>query len=524
MPRQIRNFCPQLVIDLLQPCNSSSEPSPVPMIDDRKNGPSPVKEGQGIKRIPSIGERLDMAGADESKSALLTPSSRPPSSRNASAERPPSAQATLRSSGNKVLGLRAAFEQGRGQSRSPQRPTSQSYTPPEKRVTVSGERLAALEAEIARLRNDLSNEQSQRQAVEAKRAELEDTLSKEADLRHAFEEKCTGLEEEVENLKTQLAKQDAAFKHELEKRTQELAREQSDAVRELKSVRTRASVRDSQADGLQRQLTDLKRSISRSTRVETVVTSDSTFRQEMDTISYEVQNWVVNNYRKAKVNPSMGELHLKLKRAVNERRLEKLKPVYARWRSENKLAIFQATVVCLMMDIFEEQLLYGMPTNEDWAVSIRNTAASMSSVLGPAQFNRWRSTTLDSVRNSEPMGPAMDRAAYQLTDDICTVLDEVTEMNRSDAKISSLQTTIKRTITLAHLFRIQRSQFDVKLPTLNDAFDPETMENTAFDSDAQAGSPLDCAIFPAVLKVGDERGENTQWRNVVLKARVICGE
>lgn len=522
MPRQIRNLCPQLVIDFLQPCNSSSEPSPVPMIDDRKNGPSPVKEGQGIKRITSIGERLDMAGAEQGKGGFLTPDPRPSSSRTASADGPPTASATLRSSGNKVLGLRAAFEQGRGQS--PSRPPSRSYTPPEKRVSVSGERLAALETEIARLKNELNSEQSQRQAAEAKCAELEGTLGKEADLRHAFEEKCTGLEEEVENLKTQFAKKDAAFKSELEKRTQELAREQSDALKELRTVKTRASVRENQNDGLQRQLTDLKRSISRSTRVETVVTSDSTFRQEMDTVSYEVQNWVVNNYRKAKVNASMGELHLKLKRAVDEHHLAKLKPVYARWRSENKLAIFQATVVCLMMDIFEEQLLYGMPPHEEWAVSIRKTAESMSSVLGPAQFNRWRATTLDSVRNSEPMGPATERAAQRLASDICAALDEVTEMNRSDAKIASLQTTIKRTITLAHLFRIQRSQFDVKLPALNDRFDPETMENTAFDSDAQAGSPLDCAIFPAVLKMGDERGENTQWRNVVLKARVICGE
>ena len=48
------------------------------------------------------------------------------------------------------------------------------------------------------------------------------------------------------------------------------------------------------------------------------------------------------------------------------------------------------------------------------------------------------------------------------------------------------------------------------------------MENTAFDSDAQPGSQIDCAIFPAVLKLGDERGENTQWRNVILKARVVC--
>ena len=252
---------------------------------------------------------------------------------------------------------------------------------------MSDERLAALETEIARLKNELHSEQSHRQAAEARRAQLEETLEKEADLRHAFEEQCTGLEEEVEDLKTQLAKKDAAFKSELEKRMQELAREQSDALKELKTVRTRASQRESQNDGLQRQLTDLKRSISRSTRVETVVTSDSTFRQEMDTLSYEVQNWVVNNYRKAKVNASMGELHLKLKRAVDERHLAKLKPVYARWKSENKLAIFQATVVCLLMDIFEEQLLYGMPVDEEWAVSIRKSADSMSGVLGPAQFN-----------------------------------------------------------------------------------------------------------------------------------------
>lgn len=498
------------------------------MIDDRQNGPSPVKEGSGIRRIASINERLDMADradektSDDGKSSFLQANSRQSSSRTASADGPPSAANTLRSSGNKVLGLRATFEQGRGHS--PSRSPSRTHTTPEKRASVSSERLAALEAEVARLKNEVQTEQTQRHAAEVKYAELEDTLGKEADLRHAFEEKCTGLEEEVDKLKAQLAQKDAAWKFELEKRTQELAREQSDAVKELKTVRTRASQRENQNDGLQRQLTDLKRSISRSTRVETVVTSDSTFRQEMDTLSYELQNWVVNNYRKAKVNASMGELHLKLQRAVDERHLAHLKPVYARWRSENKLAIFQATVVCIMMDVFEEPLLYGMPPDEEWAVSIRKMATEMSNVLEPAQFNKWRATTLDSVRNSEPMGPAVDRAARQLAGNACVALDGITDLDRVEAKVASLQSTIKRAITLAHLFRIQRSQFEVKLPTLNDPFDPETMENTAFDSDAQAGSALSCAVFPAVLKMGDERGENIQWRNVVLKARVLCAD
>ena len=176
------------------------------------------------------------------------------------------------------------------------------------------------------------------------------------------------------------------------------------------------------------------------------------------------------------------------------------------------------------MDIFDDQLLFGMPPSEDWTTSLRKMANHMSTVLGAQQYNKWRASTLDIVRQTPIMSNAIDSAASTMAEYITSTLDALSGQASNVTKLSSLQPVIRRAIALSHLFRIQRARFSFCLPAPITAFDPSTMENIAFDREAEEGQAIDCATFPFVLKLGDEHGANVQWQNVLLKANVACGE
>lgn len=64
------------------------------------------------------------------------------------------------------------------------------------------------------------------------------------------------------------------------------------------------------------------------------------------------------------------------------------------------------------------------------------------------------------------------------------------------------------------------------LPHQRVLFDPEIMEDVGGeDEDALDQREIACVVFPGLIKSGDESGGHLQvYRNVVTKARVLCGE
>ena len=405
--------------------------------------------------------------------------------------------ADMAKSGRKVSGIRAAFERSNKQrvpSNNPPRGRPQS--PIKRQDSIPEAKMLSHEAEIARLKDELEKEKRARQEADAL---------------------AMRLEKEVETLKSDLEQKDTFWREELREKVHEATR----PTRDMHSSRNQARLGD---NGLQRQLTELKRSISKSTRVESVITSDATFVQEMGSLAHEIQNWTVNNYRRARISASAEELTAKLAPLVNDRQLERLKPVWTSWRTENRIAVLQSTIAAILMDVFDDQLLFGMPPHEEWAASLRKTAYHMSTMLEAQQYNKLRASMLDIVRQTAVMSRAVDSAANTMAEYVTSTLDALSGQASSGAKLASLQTIVRRTILLAHLFRIQRARFAFDLPTPSTSFDPSTMENVAFDRDGEEGHPIDCATFPLVLKLGDEHVANIQWQNVLLKANVVCGE
>jgi len=397
--------------------------------------------------------------------------------------------------GRKVSGIRAALE------RSNKRTTTNTAKSSVPQSSIPRVKTSNHEAEIARLKEEIDKERAMRKDAEAR---------------------STRLDKEAAALKAELEEKDSYWQEEMRRKIREIRQGSSGSVREMHSSHSRSRL--APEAGLQRQLTDLKRSISRSTRVETAVTSDTTFVQEMASLAHEIQNWTVNNYRRARISASAEELTARLDPMLNPRQLDRLKPLWTAWRPENKIFVLQSTVVGILMDTFDDQLLFGMPPHQPWAISLRKTAHELSAMLEPQQYNKWRASTLDAVRQTGAMLAATDSAASTMAEYITSTLDVLAGMPSNGTKLASLQPIVRRAIILAHLFRVQRARFSFNLPSPMTAFDPKDMENVAFDREAEEGQPIDCATFPLVLKLGDEHGSNLQCQNVLLKANVVCGE
>jgi hypothetical protein len=178
--------------------------------------------------------------------------------------------------GRKVSGIRAAFE--RSNKRVPSNPPrGRPQSPTKRQDSIPEAKMLSHEAEIARLRDELEKEKS---------------------VRKESETQASQLVKELEVLKDELNQKDSYWREELRTKVHQARQEGGGSGKDMHSSRNQARLGDT---GLQRQLTDLKRSISKSTRVETVITSDGNFVQEMGSLAHEVQNWVVNNYRRAKI-------------------------------------------------------------------------------------------------------------------------------------------------------------------------------------------------------------------------------
>ncbi|KAK4548056.1 hypothetical protein LTR36_010776 [Oleoguttula mirabilis] len=393
--------------------------------------------------------------------------------------------ASLRSTSSKIASLRATFEKhspvdGAAKRRFPSAPTSERKTD-----SHISEREREYWKEIARLR---------------------DERDKEHELRQAYEEKCAALEAELGRLQQGLNGNSSAESGKAAVAEAELER--------FHVVKTRTD----DVSVLQQQLSDLKRNISTSTRMDSQVT-DSTFAQEMGVLHHELQNWIVNNFRRVKAEVAPAALSARLEGIEEPTHTSLLNQIYAVFDPAVKLAVYQATAVVFLMDIFTERLLFGLPSEQEWCKHILQAAENLEHQLKSIAYNKWRAATLEAIQQSEGFEVLVQSAVTHVTETISSVLGKLTDSEPNAAALSGI---VKRAVSLAHLLRLQRARYDLYLPSPTDAFDPATMEDVSDCSEGQPGSAVRCAIFPALLKIGDEYGDSVHLRNTIVKAKVLC--
>ncbi|KAL9062860.1 MAG: hypothetical protein Q9157_008577 [Trypethelium eluteriae] len=100
-------------------------------------------------------------------------------------------------------------------------------------------------------------------------------------------------------LKERWLERDELWKHEWERKAAEVLEERDQLREKLHTTQKVAQVQSEENEEARRQLLDLKQNISTSTRIESQVT-DHEFADMMSGLNHEIQNWIVQYFRKSK--------------------------------------------------------------------------------------------------------------------------------------------------------------------------------------------------------------------------------
>lgn len=155
-------------------------------------------------------------------------------------------------------------------------------------------------------------------------------------------------------------------------------------------------------------------------------------------------------------------------------------------------------------------------------------------------INQWRSVTLSILKKeaANRMHIPTTQLIANLSSRIIGLLDAIT--TGTAAKISSgadetqeardqtLRQLVTNSIELSRLFVVQKAAFEVWMPDIMPhqqvLFEHATMEDIGGeDEESLVQREICCVTFPGVIKRGDENGSQLQFRNVISKARVLCG-
>jgi hypothetical protein len=154
--------------------------------------------------------------------------------------------------------------------------------------------------------------------------------------------------------------------------------------------------------------------------------------------------------------------------------------------------------------------------------------------------NQWRSSTLALLRReAHHLHDNTDTFAEAVISRIAHLLDRIitssppsatpsTSTSNSTARDSALRVLVKNSIELARLLVVQKARLRVYMPSIlphqQVLFEPDTMEDIGGEEDEEnlASREINCVVFPGVIKHGDENGGHMQYRNVIVKARVLC--
>ena len=403
-----------------------------------------------------------------------------------------SGRANFRSTSSKIANLRVAFEKD-----------TSTDGPPRRNFARSADRRRERSAECGRQCQD-------------EIGKLRDERDREEEMKIALEEKCTKLEEELEALEQQAHGQ---------KETRDCTPGQGmNGTNEQDHEDARApSAQSDEVHLLQQQLAELKKTISTSTRMSSSVT-DSTFAQEMGILQHELQNWIVLNFRRAKMDFAPNELCNRLEGTGDFERVAWLQQVFRVFDPSAKLAFLQCVATVFLMDVFCARLVFGLKEREQWCADLLKAAESMQKALGSQAYDKWRAATVEAVCQSAVYQDLLQKANEGVAESICHSLYTLTEIDAGEGGKTSLIGIIKRAASLAHLFSFQQAQYQFPLPNPGTPFDGETMEDIAEDGEELSSSVISCVTFPSIIKNGDECGDNTHLRNVIMKSRVLCRE
>ncbi|EAQ83987.1 hypothetical protein CHGG_10391 [Chaetomium globosum CBS 148.51] len=296
-------------------------------------------------------------------------------------------------------------------------------------------------------------------------------------------------------------------------------------VREIRGawqrVRDMLEKREEEVAELKAQVWGQKEWVSESTRADgEAQTSDEVFGEGMARLGNGLQNWVLVNFRRAKLDLSSAH-----EDTISE--LARLVPMYEELASTSRIHLLQSVVSRYLVELVFGAYFIGLPT--DVAAQIKQVEAFLSSTSSPESVNQWRSLTLTTIKKdaSEKLEKETFKIVETVVSKVNELLDPLTNTKSTEARDQGLQALVHSAIELSRLLAVQKAVFRVEMPEILPhqciMFNGETMEDIGGeDEDSLADREICCVIFPCIIKRGDESGGHLQYRNVISKAKVLC--
>ncbi|KAF2726610.1 hypothetical protein EJ04DRAFT_582575 [Polyplosphaeria fusca] len=268
---------------------------------------------------------------------------------------------------------------------------------------------------------------------------------------------------------------------------------------------------------------DLKQSISSLTRMESQV-ADSDLSEQMDLLYHRIREWVISNFRRTKLDFS----NLTTETA---RMLESIHPDPTQMESSDRLSFYQSIISSMLMQIFNEPIMIGLPKTGPLA-PVTQIAAYIHDV-GHDYRERRRATVLALHRSgaASQIDAEKKELLHAIVNDIKAHLSNLTSVTITPAAMASLSDIFLTATEIQHTLLLQRAHYKVRFLRNQGAqtvlFDDLLMENINGDDmddvDTFTKRELAFCVFPCLEKFGNEAGEHLDVSNVLLKAKVCCG-
>jgi hypothetical protein len=267
------------------------------------------------------------------------------------------------------------------------------------------------------------------------------------------------------------------------------------------------------------QLLSLKSSISTLTRSDPQV-SDSELADLLYQLANKVREWVVSNYRRTKMN-------LMNLPGATAQILRSIKANYQSIEEADKLALYQAIVSRVLMQILEEPLCVGMP---DRGIYVGLKAFCKDAQHHRTELREWRRATVRMIEKSkqaDTIDSWRDQKLRSLADECEAFMRLISSTGLTSSARSALVSIMILASDLQRTLLLQKAEYSVIFfDTLDQqdyrvdqlAMEPvndvEYFAEECNNSDGQRR--FNFCVFPCLRKVQNDS------ETIVFRARVCC--
>ncbi|KAJ6262689.1 hypothetical protein Dda_1245 [Drechslerella dactyloides] len=261
-------------------------------------------------------------------------------------------------------------------------------------------------------------------------------------------------------------------------------------------------------------------------KAEQGVVDDKWFREELTKFATSLRNWVWKHCKAASQMPDAIDdvgVQARIRHAV---------PDFARLTMSNsRMTVMQAVVQDIVLRRIFDRYCVGLTVENELAMRELEQMMTRSTTGGLANYgmiNRWRALGIALLTNTDPVKENGESAIVDCCSEVESVVFSLIPGNKQrpgDMASRALIPLLANAVRISHHFKGQRARIDVVSP-VGHIFDPEWMEDASgLEDDADEelrGKMVGACAFPAVIKWGNEKGEDYGVRTVIYRAKVLC--